>query len=553
MDARETTDTPALRKTRGAFFTPDPITRFMCEWALMNPDDKVLEPSAGEAAFMVAAATRLQALGRPKPVLHGVEIHEESAAVGRERVIAAGGSPDIAVQDFFDVTADGSYDAVVGNPPYIRYQSFTGSSRAKARAAALRAGVRLSGLASSWAAFTVHAAQFLKPGGKLGLVLPAELLTVNYAAPVRRFLFDSFRDVSLVMFAEQVFPDAEADVVLLLADGFGEGPTDHAVFRQTTNASSLGAVSDTSLTWRPTDVMEKWTGNLVDPDALTTLKVAEDTGKLTGLTSWGRTSLGTVTGANKFFALTPARVRELGLSEEDTLPMSPPGSSHLRGLRLTRQDLERLGDQGKATRLFCPPEVHSSAAEAYIRAGMRTDVHNAYKCRTRKVWYRPPVTAAADLFLTYMNADTVRLTSNESGARHLNSVHGVYLNEEDRDIGRELLPLASLNSLTLLHAELIGRSYGGGILKMEPREADRWLLPSPDTVLRCRTALRALRSGVETSLASGDLLSAVDLVDAVLGEELGLQPDKLALVRQARDLLATRRSVRGSTRRHTNK
>src|SRR5664280_613863 len=46
---------------------------------------------------------------------------------------------------------------------------------------------------SSWAAFTVHAAEFLRPGGgRLGLVLPAELLTVNYAAEVRRYLMARF-------------------------------------------------------------------------------------------------------------------------------------------------------------------------------------------------------------------------------------------------------------------------------------------------------------------------------------------------------------------------
>ncbi|MDQ0027880.1 hypothetical protein J2X90_005716 [Variovorax paradoxus] len=60
----------------------------------------------------------------------------------------------------------------------------------------------------------------------MGLVLPAELLSVNYAAPVRRFLFGRFRDVELVLFDEQVLPAAEveADVGLLLADGYLEGP-----------------------------------------------------------------------------------------------------------------------------------------------------------------------------------------------------------------------------------------------------------------------------------------------------------------------------------------
>src|SRR3546814_16656495 len=61
----------------------------------------------------------------------------------------------------------------------------------------------LSGLASSWAAFTVHGSLNLQPGGRLGFVLPAELLHANYAAPVRRFLFENFAQVDLVLFEER--------------------------------------------------------------------------------------------------------------------------------------------------------------------------------------------------------------------------------------------------------------------------------------------------------------------------------------------------------------
>ncbi len=77
---------------------------------------------------------------------------------------------------------------MIGNPPFVRYQDFSGEARVRSRAAALRAGVPLTNLASSWAAFAVHSALFPRPGGRMGLVLPAELLSVNYAAEVRRFL-----------------------------------------------------------------------------------------------------------------------------------------------------------------------------------------------------------------------------------------------------------------------------------------------------------------------------------------------------------------------------
>jgi len=216
-------DSASLRKGRGAFFTPDEIARFLTEWAIRSSEDLVLEPAAGDAAFLVAAVARLRDLASDpdsRPVVHGVEIHASSADVARQRIHQAGGNPHIRNSDFFAIEPDPVYDAVVGNPPFIRYQDFAGESRARSREAALRGGISLSGLASSWAAFTVHSAMFLKPGGRLAFVLPAELLSVNYAGPVRKFLFNRFRDVQLVLFDEQVFAEAEADVVLLLADGY---------------------------------------------------------------------------------------------------------------------------------------------------------------------------------------------------------------------------------------------------------------------------------------------------------------------------------------------
>lgn len=43
-------DSAGLRKARGAFFTPPEVTRFLCEWAITSPEDRVLEPSCGEGS-----------------------------------------------------------------------------------------------------------------------------------------------------------------------------------------------------------------------------------------------------------------------------------------------------------------------------------------------------------------------------------------------------------------------------------------------------------------------------------------------------------------------
>ena len=228
-------DSRDLRKARGAFFTPEPLAAFIADWALRDPDDSVLEPSCGEAVFLRAAAARLRALGAAPTAgqLTGVDLHAASVDRARRRLGEAGLSARLAVADFFDYRAARPVRAVIGNPPYIRYQDFRGAARAGARRAALAQGVGLTALASSWAAFVVHAASFLAVGGRMGLVLPAELLSVNYAAPVREFLLRRFERVRLILFDERVFPGVQEEVVLLLADGHATGPgADHVELAQ---------------------------------------------------------------------------------------------------------------------------------------------------------------------------------------------------------------------------------------------------------------------------------------------------------------------------------
>ena len=93
------------RKTRGAFYTPEAIATFLSQWAIRCPTDAVFEPSCGEAAFLAAAATRLQALGAatiPAAQLQGTDIDSASVGTAVEVLRNLGVSGQLAVGDFFD-------------------------------------------------------------------------------------------------------------------------------------------------------------------------------------------------------------------------------------------------------------------------------------------------------------------------------------------------------------------------------------------------------------------------------------------------------------------
>jgi adenine-specific DNA-methyltransferase len=549
-------DTTEVRKARGAFFTPREITDFIASWAIRTKSDLTLEPSCGEASFLLSAAARLKKLGALSDdgitLLHGIEIHDASVTEATTILQSAGLESNVRRGNFFDFSPGRNYDVVIGNPPYVRYQDFTGTARAKGLEAALAQGVRLSLLANSWAPFVIHAAQFLKPNGRLGLVLPAELLTVKYATEIRRFLLNRFSSIKLVMFEELVFPGVLEEVVLLLAEG--TGPTAGFELYQARNLNDLTGVRSNIWTQFTPSNVEKWTPALIPTDALDVYRNTTAQTNVETLLNWGESYLGAVTGNNKYFTLTGKQIVELGLTKQDLRPISPPGTRYLRGLTFTQKAWGELLRQDNRCYLFYPDKNDlSTNARDYIARGEAAEVHTSYKCRTRKPWWRVPLVPTADLFLTYMDHACPRLVTNDANVSHLNSVYGLKLRTDRRKLGQELLAVASLNSLTILGAEMVGRSYGGGVLKLEPNEADLLPLPAQPILEAAREELNALKPQLAIALRQGDTLRVVKAVDAVLlKKHLGMKPSALKVLREAREFLFCRRLGRGKNKRGTN-
>ena len=110
-------------KQRGAYYTGSDVAAFLVRWAVRAPTDSVLDPSFGGGVFLRAACRRLQDIGAGNvDRVYGVELdpqtHAETMASLRDGVPAC--KPSLTCASFFDLPPDwGSFDAVVGNPPFI--------------------------------------------------------------------------------------------------------------------------------------------------------------------------------------------------------------------------------------------------------------------------------------------------------------------------------------------------------------------------------------------------------------------------------------------------
>lgn len=540
-----------LRKARGAFFTPPAIADYLAEWAVEDdPTATVLDPTCGEAVFLRAAGQKLAKLGATTDSIReqvlGVDIHPDSITESRRLLEAEDLGGSFLVEDFFALSTPDKLDArlpyvdaVIGNPPFVRYQRHVGGERKRAQQAALEQGVRLSGLASSWAALLVHACGFLKPEGRLAMVLPTELLSTGYAEPVRAWLKRRFKAVHLVLFETLQFADAEERVVLILARGSGGCRAFSLVpVHDASDLRRIRMFGPSHFSVAPPD-RGKWTDLLLPTEHRQAFdRVVRE--HFVPLREYGAPTLGTVTGANDFFCLSEASRIEYAIAEHHVVPICPPGTRHLRGFSFSKRDWETALEAGERVWLLLPRDaelVESTVDEglaSYLERGRNSEVHLAYKCRIRDPWFRPPVVPAPDLFFTYMSHQYPRLITNAARVSFLNSMHGIRLRKELVKDAGQALPYMMLSAATMLGAEIHGRAYGGGVLKMEPREAAELPVPHPAILKETWDRLSATRSKLDRQLRQGLWTRVAKQIDRVLLSDVcGLSTHEVAALHTA--------------------
>lgn len=457
------------RKEAGAYFTPDAVAATLVRWAVRGRDDRLLDPSCGDGSFVAAHARSV-----------GIERDAASAGMARERAPAG----EIHVADFFawaERTGE-RFHCAAGNPPFIRYQRFSGETRERALRICRGLGADFSGLTSSWAPFLVATAGLLQPGGRMAFVVPAEIGHAPYAAPLLDFAVAHFGVVHLVAIREKLFPDLSEDCWLLFADGFG-GRTGEirltvldrfAPSDEPPRAFEQIEVGEWRTAWR-----RRLRPFLMPRAAREAYRRVAEAGESLRLGEVASVGIGYVSGANDFFHLRPSQTRRLGIPEALLQPAVRNGRA-LTGPILGRADVDRWLAADEPVLLLRLPRTGTlpPTVTAYLDGEAGRLARTAYKCRVRSPWYVVPDVQVPDYLLSYMSGQRPSLVRNEAGCTATNSVHCVRLRLP------ALRPRLEAwgSPFVELSCEIEGHPLGGGMLKLEPREAARVVLPAPGQV-----------------------------------------------------------------------
>jgi hypothetical protein len=485
--------------------------------------------------------------------LHAGALSQAAAQFGKD----LSELPGWKCTDFFELQpagllADASMprcEAVVGNPPYVRYQAFSGKARERALAAAASAGIRLTELSSSWAPYLIHAASFLAPRGRLAMVLPAELLHVQYAREIRRWLAETFSSVVVIAFDRRVFPSVLEDTILLLAET--DGRASGVRILRMHDAKDLHSLARKLKSASPIErVAGKWSSYLLDSDAQRLLGQLADAPGVKRMGDVAKVDIGIVTGENDFFLLSEPERAEWGIPSPYLQPVVSRAQA-LRGLVFGKADWQRIASAGhKCFLLAIPKPIGRSEApslQRYLAHGVERGVTDRYKTKIRDHWYCVPVPPPPDAFLTYMSYNTPRVLINRAKCVSSNTIHNLRFLPRIR---RLLFAVGFYNTLTLLSCELEGRSYGGGVLKLEPTEAEGVLILSPQAK-RWAERLRRLAPLGHRLLRAGLTPHFIEKVDEILlAGDLGLSERDLKTLRDAFVSIRTRRFEKATKTSH---
>lgn len=523
-------------KLRGGYYTPHEISEFITKWAVSDTLGSVLEPSCGDGSFIKALIDCYKELGATDEQIKSGVLGVEQDEIEAEKASQYGAT--IICNDFFNyyqnnIDGRAKFDVIVGNPSYIRYGDFKEEYRKIAFDLMKKYGFNPNRLTNIWIPFLVLSCKALKPTGRIGMIIPADLFYVDYAAETREFLNTFFDRLTIVTFKRLVFDDIQQDVVLLLGERSCEERGVRLVeLDDLTDLAARGmdALDEAELI----EPCNQWMEYYLTSREIDLLKRLDRDSRISDASELFEVNIGLVSGRNEFFIMNKSAVSGLDL-EKSIVPIISQ-SKQVKGINLTDEDYKNLVELDKDVFFFAPENKDFDdlldEEKVYIKLGEKRGLNKNYKCRIRPRWYYVPQSWHAEAFMLcnahlypriVLNKREMLVTNNLYKVRFLEGVNG------------SLVTAAFLNTYTLAISELIGRGYSSGLLVLTPSTIRQLRIPM-------QMAERLDFQKIDDWQRKGEIDKILEHTDSVLLREgLGLSDDEVKILHDIWDKLRNKR------------
>ena len=477
------------QKLRGGYYTPLDLAIYISRWATEKQPQSILEPSCGDGIFFEALAT---IASHTRPSLTGFELLAEEAAKARKRCRAL---PQLEAkvhnEDFLDFAVQrilagrAEFDCVVGNPPFIRYQYLPAEAQRKAEAVFKLLRLPFTLHTNAWVPSVLASVAMLKPGGRLGMIVPSEIIHVMHPQSLRTYLGTVCRRLLVIDPEELWFDGTLQGAVILFAEKKCK-PTEHCEGVGIVKVSGRSFASEdpcrlfnTAQCINGKTVEGKWTRALLTCSERHLFDSVGEQPEVHRFDEVAQVDVGIVTGANKFFLVTDDIVSRYNL-EKFAHPMFGR-SEHCPGVIYDeRQHSEnaRIGNPTNFIWINRPRYALPKRVVEYIQLGEKENLHTRYKCRVREPWYTVPSVHSTAVCMLKRASDTPRLILNKLSAYTTDTAYRI----STLKVSPEILVYCFLNAFTALSVELEGRHYGGGVLELVPSEIEKLFVPLPKSL-----------------------------------------------------------------------
>jgi len=456
--------TAIQRRDLGAVYTPPPIVEAMIAWASVEhaTPRRVVDPGAGSGRYLMAAARQF-----PHAELIAIDVDPLALLTLRANAAVLGFSGRLRVHcsDYRLLTLpaiDGP-TLFIGNPPYVRHHDIAERWKAWFAATAAQFKFSASKLAGLHIHFFLKTRQLAHPGDYGAFITAAEWLDVNYGSLLREMLADGLGGSAVHIIDPKAQPFSNALTTGAITC-FHVGKRASAITMRAVNslAELAPLAQGRAVAWDRIATAPKWS-----------IFIREQAERPAGFIELGelfRVRRGQVTGSNAVWIeseaaqeiparyLRPAitRARELIAAGTDLT-----SAAHLKRVVDLPRDLSGLSDDERR------------AVMRFLEWAKSRKAHEGYVAKHRAAWWAVDCYEPAPVLCTYMARRAPAFVRNHVGATHLNIAHGLYpkVDFADRDLEAVLAYLRS-------HIGTEGgRVYAGGLVKYEPKELERTLLP----------------------------------------------------------------------------
>jgi hypothetical protein len=192
---------------------------------------------------------------------------------------------------------------------------------------------------------------------------------------------------------------------------------------------------------------------------------------------------GIATGANEFFFLTAEQAQALGIPGDFLIP-AVGRTRDVTTDEITSATIYELEQKGRPTLLFTPDgrplDSFPPAVRDYLEQGEALNLHRRTLIATRRPWYKMETRPAPPFLFAYLGRRNARFIRNTAKVIPLTGFLCVYPRCRDA-VDVEKLWHVLRHPDTAANLRLVGKSYGSGAIKVEPRALER--LPIPAHVL----------------------------------------------------------------------